>query len=45
MFTPSGMTVTVTNVDAKVAMNINYSRMADPWTLKKKKMLKLMNKS
>lgn len=43
MFTPTGLNVTVTNKDANVSMTIRYSRMADPWTLKKKKMLRIRN--
>ncbi len=43
MFTPTGLTVTVTNRETGASMTIRYSRMADPWTLKKKKMLKLKN--
>ncbi len=43
MFTPSGLNVTVTNKESNVSTTIRYSRMADPWTLKKKKMLRIKN--
>ena len=41
MFTPRGMNVTVTNKEGNVSMTAHYSRMADPWTLKRKKLLRV----
>ncbi len=43
MFTPRGLNVTVTNKEANVSMTVRYSRMADPWMQKRKKMLRAKN--